>query len=82
MDSSLGDRKVSGSLGEAAIGSDRDAAGVDVLEDGLQSISHELGGLDPGILDVDQADRDIHGLRQLAKRSTSAISRLANSRAS
>ena len=47
------------------------------------SLGDQFGRLDPRVLDVDQADGHVHGLGNLLSSSSiSAISRLANSRAS
>ena len=54
----------------------------DVLQDRPDPLGHELGGLDPGVLDVDQATATSIVSGSSARSSISAISRLANSRAS
>ena len=49
--------------------------GVDVPEHVPQPLGDQLGGLDPGVLDVDQPDSDIHRLGQLRPAARSRPSR-------
>ena len=53
---------VAGRLREAAIGRDRNAAGVDVAQHLPESFRDKLRRLDPRVLDVDQSDGDVHGI--------------------